>query len=442
MVGNRVLIVVYQFPPRGGVGVLRALSFAKYLPRHNCGVWVVTARNAATACCDPTLLRQVPPEVTVRRTFTPEIPYAWRDRLWGRLNRPAANAAAVLPVGADARLRQGLRRLLQRLSTPDPQRVWVPFALREARRLVRHEGIDTVLLSVPPFSTLGVGVALKKAFPHLKMISDFRDEWLDYTISDIESHGDSAKRQRAAVLEREAVKASDFVLSVTPSWVESIRRRYPEQPASKFLYLPNGYEPEDFVCFHPRPHGGSRMVITYMGTVYANPVYSPAAFLDALDGMPPEILDGLEVRFIGRVAQEAEPLLAGRKSRIVRFGFLPQAGGFRLLEETDLLLLLIGSATAQSVKLFEYLATGKPILAVAPRGSEVEQVLGETRGGRCADPADRAGIQAMIREAWGCFRAGRAWLDGPDRAAVEAYARPALVAALVQMTGLGRSIER
>src|SRR5271157_6390798 len=108
--------------------------------------------------------------------------------------------------------------------------------------------------------------------------------------------------------------------------------------------------------------------------------------------MPESWRANIETRFIGRVAPDAAPLLAARHARIVQTGFLPQQQAFHELEHSHCLLLLIGTPSVHSGKLFEYLATGIPILAITPRGGEVERVLRETQGGWCADPGDPAAI--------------------------------------------------
>jgi hypothetical protein len=72
---RKLLLVSYLFPPAGGIGVQRALGFARYLPRHGYQVHVLTARNPAAPVQDPDLLRRVPPEVTVHHSFTPEPPF-------------------------------------------------------------------------------------------------------------------------------------------------------------------------------------------------------------------------------------------------------------------------------------------------------------------------------------------------------------------------------
>ena len=428
------LLISYLFPPAGGVSVQRALSFAKYLPDHGFRVHVLAARNPSTPTIDAGLLRHIPPAVTVHRTFTPEVPYRWKQRVWRWISpaRGGASNAARTPTPAPAASdtwKTALGRQVRKLFCPDPEVVWVPFALRRARRLVSQYGIRTVLTTAPPFSAFLIGTDLKKYFPHLTLIADFRDEWLEFYLSTFQFHRDDYIVRRSTAMERATVELSDLVLSVTPSIVQQLRDRYPDQPARKFVNLPNGYDPDTFRDFRPRPHPGDQIVVTYVGTVYT--ASSPRFYLDGLDRLPDALRARFETRFVGRIVPEEMPHLAGRKSVIRQLGFMSQADAFRQMEETDYLLLVMTDAGSLTGKIFEYLATGKPILAFAPRGGEVERILHETGAGWCADPADPSAIHHLLVQA--AEAAGSARPIQPNPEAIRRYERPQLTAELARL---------
>ena len=67
-----VLLITFSFPPAGGVGVLRALSLAKYLPESKVRVDVLTARNAPAVGRDEQLVMSaVGPEPLLGMGLTP-----------------------------------------------------------------------------------------------------------------------------------------------------------------------------------------------------------------------------------------------------------------------------------------------------------------------------------------------------------------------------------
>ena len=434
---RKVLIVSYLFPPAGGISVQRALSLAKYLPECGLEVHVLSARNATTPTVDRSLLKQIPAAVRVHRTFTPEVPFRVKRWIWkwfspssGNLVRPQAKGAAQSSSRTwKTRVVDAVRRVL----SPDPEVVWVPFALRRARKIIKRHGIDSVIVTVPPFSALLIGNALQREFPDIQLISDFRDDWLRFFLGTFDFQKSATVRRRAEQIEREAVERSSRVVLVTRSLLEETRARYPDLPTGKFLCVPNGFDPALFAGFQSRPHAGSHCVVTYAGTVYSTT--SARHYLDALDSLPEEIRAQVETRFVGRITADERLYLQNRKSKVTEIGFVPQAEVLRLMEETDFLLVTMLDPTATSGKIYEYLPTGKPILAVAVEG-ELPQLIRETRVGWCADPGDQAGLVALLRQ---LFDPSRKLLNEfrPDLEAIRCYERPRLASAFADLITAG-----
>ena len=421
---KKILIMSYLFPPVGGIGVQRALSLAKYLPPCGFEVHVLKANNAGGPVHDPELVRQIPPGVTVHESFTPEIPFSIRQKLWTKLRRgngsEAGRKAAAKPAGFSCK--KLVTWAVQRTLCPEPEILWVPFAVRKARQIIKKHDIDTLLVTVPPFSALVAATALKREFPRLLLVSDFRDEWLSFYLKDFEFQNNDYTRRRAEAIERETVELSDLVVAVNGSSRNEIRQRYPAQPDEKFAVVPNGYDPDAFNGFRPRRSESPRMVVTHVGTVYKTA--SPRFYLDAVDGLPEEIRSQIDTRFVGRVSDEERATLENRRSQVTQVGFLPQAGALKYMEDTDYLLLTMTNDISVPGKLFEYMATGKPILAVAVAGSEVDQILSETGAGVAASPDIRS-VQAMLMRAFEAWRDGRKLLES-STTTVRRYERPRL----------------
>jgi glycosyltransferase involved in cell wall biosynthesis len=434
LANSKLLLISYLFPPAGGIAVQRALSLAKYLPGEGFEVHVLQGRNAAGPVHDPSLLKQIPAVITQHSAFAPEIPFQLRHQVWRWLSRGKSSGTSESSAPkAPGRLKPLVSQLASRVLCPEPEVLWAPFAIRKARQIVQRYGIEAVLVTAPPFSAFLVGNALKREFPHLKLISDFRDEWLSFYLKDFEFQSGSHTRRRAETIERETIELSDLVVAVTRFSLREIRDRYPQQPDGKFLLLPNGYDPESFAQFAPRRHTGGGVVVTHVGTAYKTA--SPRYYLDALDGMPEEIRSRVETRFVGRIAESERPVFESRQSSVRLLGFKPQSEALREMEETDYLLLTMTNDISLPGKLFEYMATGKPILALSPPGGEVDQILKETRAGWCVPHDDPAAIRAMIAEACGLAAAGER-PAAPNWEAIRGYERPRLTAAY------GRAIHR
>jgi len=424
-----ILIITHVFPPAGGVPVQRPLSFAKYLPEYGYEVHVLTTRNGAAPVMDPSLLRHVPASVTVHRSFTAEPPFFLRQ-LASRLAPSSQPTAGVQgSQGSGRGFKSRLMNQARKVLAPDPEVAWVPFAIRKASTIIRRHGIGTVLLTAPPFSIFMTGNVLKRRFPHLNIVADFRDEWLNFYLKTFD-FGSSGIRQRAAAIERQTVESASLILSVTPSIIQEIRERYPEQPAGKFVYLPNGYDPDAFATFTPTRHGTGRVVVTFIGTVYR--ASSARYFLDAVDALPADIRARFETRFIGRVADDEKAFLRNRKSDVKVLGFLPQAAAFTHMQETDYLLVTMTDAASLTGKIFEYLATRKPILAFARIGGEIDKILDQTKGGWCVDPDDRHGARELLINAATWASQPDGWFQ-PVLEAIKAFERPAQTAKLAEL---------
>lgn len=439
MPAKKLLIVSYLFPPAGGISVQRVLSLAKYLPQYGVEVHVLSARNATTPTVDPRLLKQVPSSVRVHRTFTPEVPFRVKSFIWKWLSKPAGSVSrqpkpAPSPNSSSPSWKSRITETLRTTFSPDPEVVWVPFALRRARRIIRRHKIDTVVVTAPPFSAFIIGNTLKREFPEIKLISDFRDDWLRFFLGTFDFQNSTALRLRAERIERETVERSSRVVLVTRSLLEETRSRYPDLPREKFLCIPNGFDPEIFAGFRARAHAQAGFVVTYTGTIYSTTTVR--YYLDALDSLPEEIRSQVETRLVGRITEDERVYLQNRQSKVAELGFIPQSAALRLTEETDFLLVTMLDATATSGKVYEYLPTGKPIIAVAVEG-ELSQLIHETGTGWCVDPADRNALAALLREA---FDPSRKLLNSfrPNWDAIRSYERPRLAGAFFDVISNGQ----
>ena len=176
-----VLLITYAFPPAGGVGTLRAASLARYFPEFDIRFDVLTTRNPSSVGSDDSHLRDIPASVTIHRTMTLDLPFGlkkWLKRVLSRGNKahgPAKPAVATPAVPGKPGL---LKRILEDFLLPDPQVTWLPILTRASRRIVRDRKIDLVLITAAPYSNVLVAERLRKEFPHLPIVLDFRDEWL------------------------------------------------------------------------------------------------------------------------------------------------------------------------------------------------------------------------------------------------------------------------
>ena len=401
-----VLLITFSFPPAGGVGVLRALSLAKYLPENDIRVDVLTARNAPAVGKDASLLQQVPASVTVHRSWTLDLPFWLRKAVKKGVSGSGAKAGSTGSTAAATAKKNGgnpLKRLIGNLLLPDPQVGWLPFAFPAARRIIRERKIDIVLITVPPFSSVRLATRLRKVFPSLPIVVDFRDEWLTTTIDLVSFNNNDRARMVAHKAEAEAVRDATAVVAVTEAARNELRGRYPGVPAEKFRCIPNGYDgpvPTAAADSGPAAPGSSeqKTTLAYIGTVYGST--DPGSFIQAVQGLPEQVRSRLRIRFIGHIETPAyRAALMSLGDTIELKGFVPQAEALRAIQDTTYLLLITHDRINVAAKLYDYLGGGKPILGAVHRDGDVRRLLEETGAGWWADIDDVEAIRRVLIEA-------------------------------------------
>jgi glycosyltransferase involved in cell wall biosynthesis len=397
-----VLLITYSFPPAGGVGVLRALSLAKYLPGNDIRVDVLTARNAPAVGKDASLTQQIPPSVTVHHSWTLDLPFGIRKAVKKIISGGGAKKSSADTSATQKSAPNPLKRLVGDLLLPDPQVGWLPFALPAARRIIRQRKIDLVLITVPPFSSVRLVTSLRKIFPSLPIVLDFRDEWLTTTINLVSFSNNQRARNVAHKAEAEAVRDASAVVLVTEAARRELQSRYPGLPQSKFHWIPNGFDIALPAKPNPAPAASDtpqqKTVLTYIGTVYGST--DPQTFIQAVLGLPANVRAKLQVRFIGHIETQAyRDALMSLGDTIELKGFVPQAEALRAIQDTTYLLLITHDRINVAAKLYDYLGGGKPILGAVHPDGDVRRLVEETRTGWWAAIDDVAAIQKMLIEA-------------------------------------------
>ena len=398
-----VLLVTYAFPPAGGVNVLRAASLARYFPTEGIRLDVLTTRNPSSVGKDATHLREIPPEVTIHRTATLDLPFGIKKRL-KRLITGSRPPSAQTVVNASAGKPSFLKRLLQDLLLPDPQVTWLPVLTHVARRIVRERSIDLVLITTAPYSTLLLAERLRREFPDLPIVLDFRDEWLStsFDVASFQFSQSERARQFAVHAEAKAIASATQVVSVTEAARREIHGRYPNQPESKFVHIPNGFDATRISrsASSRTARRDGKIVVTYIGSVYAST--EPTMLVEALKSLPAEIKSRFLIRFIGHIEEPRyrEALLQLGDMVEVK-GYLPQHEALAAMSETDYVLLVTHDRLNVSAKFYDYIGAGKPILACVHPQGDVRRLLEELRAGWWADSADAERIRQMFLDASG-----------------------------------------
>ena len=376
---RRVLMINYYFPPLGGIGSLRALGFAEHLPEFGWEPIVLAPRNGAYLD-DPSLGFRAD---RVVRAWSLELSRAGKRVL--RTSGDDVEPAAVGP------LRSVPRALVRRwLYFPDAQIGWYPGALAGGRRVIRDMKVDAIFSSSGPITAHLVARSLRRRSA-IPWIAEFRDPWSARLLD-----AELPQRQRAERLERSIAAEASAVVMPSPSWSAEHARRWDRAVAT----IPNGFG--DVPPAGSPPHG--ELVACYLGSYYP-PSQDLSAIWAALARLAAERSSRpVRVRVVGAVssAMRAELRAHGIEPLLEETGFVPHAEALRLAASSS--VLLVAGPTGEDragegwvpAKLFEYLATGLPIVWVGPAENDGASLLREHAGCSVLPAHDIDGVFAVL----------------------------------------------
>ncbi|HZO97812.1 MAG TPA: glycosyltransferase [Gaiellaceae bacterium] len=379
----KVLLVTMYFPPAGGGGVQRPLKLATHLPELGIETHVLAPDD---------------PQWVHRDEHLPMPTLAWvhRARYVGpRGRRPAEELHGTRGLERYSRRLQLLgRRLL-----PDEGVPWNLTAVPAAIRLVRQEGIDVVLTTSPPGSVHLVGAAVRRT-TGARWVADLRDSLVAHPHRDAERLLVRAKEQGQHAIARLVASQADAVVAVSEAIAEEMRAR---GPRGHVAAIANGSDFDDFdgLEYHPSP---DRFRITHAGSFFGK--RDPRPFLTALARV-----DGVVARFVGDFRAADREWAAGILDRMELVPYAPHRRSLELQRDSEALLLLIPDAGGRgrgvlSGKLFEYLAAGRPILAVVPPDGAAAELVRATGAGVVVAPDDVDGIARELQAMRDRWRAG------------------------------------
>jgi glycosyltransferase involved in cell wall biosynthesis len=391
----RVLYVAYHFPPTGGAGVQRTLKFVRYLPDFGIEPVVLTTPAASSGRwtpADETLLAQVPDDVEIVRVRGPERSGAagWRA--------PAARW----------------------LRFPSPWTVWWRREVVQAGR--GTSDVDAILCSMSPFES-AAAAARVSADLHVPWIADLRDPW---ALDEMMTWTTGLHRRLELRAMRRVLGTAAAVVMNTQTAAAMLCERFPEFRRKRVVAIPNGFDREDFQGPEPpREDDVFRIVHTgYLHTALGLEQRARSGLRRTLGGAVPgvdfltrshvvllEALDRLAAEqpalaartelWLAGVLSDADRQVIGDRTNVRSLGYLSHEESIALMRSADLLFLPMHDlppgrrASIVPGKTYEYLASGRPVLAAVPDG-DARDLLERVAGTEVCRPGDAAGMAAAI----------------------------------------------
>lgn len=420
----RIVYIAFYFPPTRASGVYRSRATANHLAEAGWDVTVITPQREFFTdyieSFDPSLEATVRGDVQVDRVRFPARAWEKDIRRWSRVR---ANAPQVS---------NAVNKWVENKAFPEQYSPWIPRVVKRIVELHRRSPVDLVLATGNPFASFAAAWVVHW-LTKVPYVVDYRDSWTLNLFLDQPAYPDG---HPAWAWERRILRdaaAAVFVNEPLRAWHAD---RYPflsQGPTGdRTLVVQNGFEPDllgtlpDPTPVAPGPDGAPERPIRfgYMGTITPHVPIEP--FLDgwrAARDADPRMVDatmhvfGHLGFFPGSVAGLRAKLPRDGEDGVHVEGSVPKAQVGAAYASLDVLVLMLaGGRYVTSGKVYEYMASGRPIVSVHDpdsaangpldgyplwfpvrdlSGEEVARVLREAAdAARTADPALRAAARA------------------------------------------------
>ena len=422
---KRVLVISYYWPPSGGSGVQRWVKMCKYLPSYGWQSVVYTPENPAVTSTDSTLAAEIPDSVeVVRRRIVEPGQFARRS-----------TSAQVTPINAQKKtLKQRIAMWIRgNCFIPDPRVVWVRGSVRFLLKYLKEHPVDAIVSTGPPHSMHLIARSLSRR-TGLPWVADFRDPWTKMFYFKHLSLSKAARclheRQEKSVLD-----GATCVVAVSPLVQEDFRM----MTSTRVELITNGFDTADF------PEKTSDRSVATAGACTEMPFTIVHAGLFASDGNPEclwKALAGL-VQRDGQFASRLRIVLCGKTDRAVLdsiaaaglagcctdHGYVDHTEAVRLMRASSVLMLPLRKEPEYRAtlpgKLFEYLASRRPVLGIGQKDGAMAAVLSATGAGKTFGWEDKDAVEAFLADAFVKWCSG-CLADNP--ADLTAYTRDGLSA--------------
>ncbi len=388
---KKALIITYYWPPAGGPGVQRWLKFVKYLPEFGVDPVVYCPENPSYPITDLQLEDEVSNTVTVLKQPINE-PYKFANLLSKKSSKTISSG--IIPKKKKQSLIERLLLYVRgNFFIPDARKGWVKPSVAYLSEYIKNEGIETIITTGPPHSLHLIGLQLKAQL-NVKWIADFRDPW-----TTIGYHKDlkltKSSRQKHELLEQNVLQSADQII-VTSTVTKQEFALKTQQPIT---VITNGYDTYAI----ERPKKDQRFTLAHIGSLLSE--RNPTQLWDALRELIAEneaFKTAFQLNLIGVVSDDVLQTLSSYQldNYVNVVGYVNHEEAMQFQMQSQVLLLIeIDSQVSKAIipgKLFEYMVSNTPILAIGPQESDVEDIIKTTNTGHYFYYNEKQQIKSQI----------------------------------------------
>lgn len=423
---KNILIITYYFPPAGGPGVQRVLKFIKYLPEYGWNPVVITVKNGDFPAKDPSLFSDVPDDVPVYRVPAAE-PYTFYRKLTGKKEDEEIPVGVLAKEGDPSLLNKMAKWIRANIFIPDARIGWILPVYKKAVELIDKYDIQAVFSSSPPHSLQLSAKFIKNKF-NIPWICDLRDPWTEiYYYQHLNRLNISNRLDKK--LEKSVLKSADSVSTVSPQLIEQFKS---VSNRNNFIFIPNGYDSTDMKTVDAGK-SSNFFTLSYIGNFKSNQnisalwivinelIQNNQSFakyfrLKLTGKIHPDVLESIE-------EYELAPYL-------ITEDYVPHSVATQRMQESSVLLFPIPQAPDNhgilTGKIFEYLASGTPLLSIGPPQGDAAEIIAEVEGGPMFDYDNKKGIKSYIKKLFQYWRNDSLSFYSPDPDKINKYNRQEL----------------
>ncbi len=412
---KKVLVIAYYFPPAGGPGVQRWLKFVKYLPDFGIQPIVYVPENPSYPIIDEDLAREVSDSVIVLKKRIIE-PYGLAS--FFSKNKTKKISSGIIPSSdKQSRLEKLLLWIRGNLFIPDARVLWVKPSVVYLKKYIVENEVDTIITTGPPHSLHLIGLKLRQQLP-VRWIADFRDPWINIGYHRQLKLSNSSMKKHIA-LESKVLTTADEILVTS----QSTRLEFIRKTTKPISVITNGYDEEKI----SKQDLDKKFSLAHIGSLLSerNPVILWQCLAELVTEIP-SFSEHLELKLIGTISNDViETIKSYDLDKFLNLlGYVSHQEALIQQRKSQILLLIeINSKNTISIipgKLFEYMAAGRPILAVGPLGSDFSEIIAKTNTGLFFDYSQKMALKESILSFYNSYLEGRLSVNAVG---IEAYSR-------------------
>ena len=401
---KRVLIISYYWPPTGGSGVQRWVKFAKYLPAEGWQPVIYTPENPEQLAIDASLEAEVPAEAEVIRTHIVE-PYELYKKLL-RKSGHSKEAVEVNPVNAQNKsfLQKVAMWVRGNLFRPDPRCLWIRPSVRFLKKYLEEHPVDLIVSTGPPQSMHMIALRLARQ-TGLPWIADFRDPWTKIFYFKHLAMTPMTRRWHQK-MEKKVLDEATAVVAVSPL----VQQEFQAMTQTPVELITNGFDECDFVsekCIEAYGAPEKPFVITHTGlfATDGNPTTLWTVLAEKCSKCE-DFRKALKINLIGKTDEQIIKAIcaAGLADNLNDMGYQPHARAIDEQRKASLLILPLRKEPEYKAvlpgKLFEYLASWRPVLGIGQPNGAMSMILNNTKTGIVLDWEDKKSIARYIDLCW------------------------------------------